>query len=126
MPFIHVRSLPFETPVAMAALVEGLTRDFAQGTGIGLEHVSATWELLAPGHYAVAGSAAARQPADTHPVLVDLLAPDLNPPERIEAMLRTVADSIATRAGVPSDNIFINHRRARSGMVFDAGEVVRW
>lgn len=126
MPFIHVRSLPFETPVAMDALVEGLSRDFAQGTGIGLEHVSATWAFLAPGHYAAAGRAADRQPAATHPVLVDLLAPDFNPPERIEAMLRTVADSIAKRAGVPSDNIFVDHRRARSGTVFDAGEVVRW
>ncbi len=55
MPFIHVRSLPLDKSFEVAAVLEGLTKDFAKGTGIGLEHVTATWEFLVPGHYAVAG-----------------------------------------------------------------------
>jgi hypothetical protein len=43
-----------------------------------------------------------------------------------EKILRVVASSISTRANVPIKNIFINHRYARSGMVFDAGEIVKW
>ena len=72
------------------------------------------------------GKTCTQQPGNSHPVLVDLLSPDFNSPEQIENMLRVVAASIAKRAQVSLNNIFINHRRAHSGMVFDAGEVVRW
>lgn len=126
MPFIHVKSLPFATPLDMRAIVEGMTKDFSKGTGVGLEHVSATWEFLLPGHYAVAGQAVAQQPATSHPVLVDLLSPDFNSPAQIEKMLRTVASSISKRANVHDANIFVNHRHAHSGAVFDGGNIVRW
>jgi hypothetical protein len=71
------------------------------GTGIDVEHVSATWEFLASGHYAVAGKSAQRQPSQSHPVLVDLLAPGFNPSATVEKMLTTVASSIANRTRVP-------------------------
>ena len=58
MPFIHVKSLPFDEPRNVRAVLEGLTRDFAESTGIEPEHVTATWELLPEGYYAVAGDAA--------------------------------------------------------------------
>ena len=126
MPVIQIRSLPLEQDVDLGDVVAAVTADFAERTGIAAEHVSATWTLLAPGHYAVAGESAASQPSDTHPVLVDLLAPDFNPPERIEAMLRAAAASVSQRAGVPETNVFVVCHAARSGMVFDAGEVLRW
>ncbi len=126
MPFIHVKSLPFEQSLDIAAVLEGLSRDFAEGTSTGIEHVTATWEFLPAGHYAVAGKAESCQPRNSHPVLVDLLSPDFNSPQKIERMLQVVAASIAKRTKIPIDNIFINHRSAHSGMVFDAGEIVRW
>lgn len=49
MPFIHVKSLPFEQTTEMSTLVQGLTKDFAKGTGIGLQHVTATWGTLGAG-----------------------------------------------------------------------------
>jgi phenylpyruvate tautomerase PptA (4-oxalocrotonate tautomerase family) len=126
MPFIHVKSLPFQPPLKIAAVVEGLTKDFSKGAGIGLQHVTATWEFLSPGHYAVAGKTAARQPQRSHPVLVDLLTPDFNTPAQIEKMLLVIVSSISRRAKIPKRNIFVNHRQAHSGRVFDDGEVVRW
>jgi hypothetical protein len=126
MPFIHVKSLPFDRLFDASRALEGITKDFAKEAGIALEHVTATWEFLAPGHYASAGSAASRQPRGSHPILVDLLAPDLNSGARVKKMLAAVASSISKRAGVPVTNIFVNFRHARSGMVFDAGEIVRW
>jgi hypothetical protein len=126
MPFIHVKSLPFDTSFDVDTVLEGVTKDFAKATGTGLEHVTATWEFLAPGHYAFAGQAAKHQPQGSHPVLVDLLAPDSNLAGEVEKMLSTVASSISKRAKVAITNIFINHRPAHSGMVFDAGEIVRW
>lgn len=126
MPFIHIKSLPFDEPRHVGAALEGLTRDFAESTGIGLEHVTATWEFLPGGHYAVAGSAAHHQPQASHPVLVELVAPDFNSPEDVETMLETVASSISKLAKVQKDNIFISYRGVSSGTVFDRGEVVRW
>lgn len=126
MPFIHVKSLPLDKPIDISAVIEELTKDFAEETGIGLEHVTATWEYFPQGHYAVAGKAASRQPMDSHPVLVDLLAPDFNTAEAVEKMLAAVASSISKRAKISIDNIFINHRQAQSGMVFDSGEIVTW
>ena len=126
MPFIHVKSLAFDRAFDVGSVLEGLTKDFAAGTAISLEHVTATWEFLPAGHYVVAGKAEAYQPENSHPVLVDLLSPDFNPPEKIEKMLRAVAASIAERARIPIDNIFVNHRQAHSGMVFDAGNIERW
>ena len=126
MPFIKVTSLPFDPPLPMPEIVEGITRDFAADTDISLEHITATWIFLAPGHYAVGGKAQAHQPQTSHPILVDLLSPDFNDAARVEKMLYTVAASISKRARIPANNIFINHRYAHSGMVFDAGKVVRW
>ena len=126
MPFIHVKSLPFNEPCDVGAVLEGLTRDFAESTGINLEHVTATWEFLPEGHYAVAGSAALHQPQATHPVLVELVAPDFNSSEDVEIMLETVALSISKRAKVQKDNIFISYRDVGSGTAFDRGEIVRW
>ena len=126
MPFIHVKSLPFDRLFDASAALAGITRDFAKETGIALEHVTATWEFLAPGHYASAGNAASRQPRGSHPVLVELLAPDFNSEAKVEKMLAAVASSISKRARVPVTNIFVNFRPARSGMVFDAGDIVRW
>jgi hypothetical protein len=37
-----------------------------------------------------------------------------------------VSSSISKRTKVAATNIFISHRQAHSGMVFDAGEIVRW
>ena len=71
-------------------------------------------------------AAAARQPVDSHPFLVDLLAPDFNSGEEVETMLRAVASSLAKHAGTPLKNIFINHREAAPARVFDAGDLVRW
>jgi len=126
MPFIHVKSLPFVAPFNVASVLEGLTKDFAEGVGVGLEHVTATWEFLPAGHYAVGGKAASNQPDKSHPVLVDLLSPDFNAPDKIEKMLLVVASSISKRVKIPISTIFINHRQAHSGMVFDAGEIARW
>jgi hypothetical protein len=126
MPFIHIKSLPFGKPFDVGPVLERLSRDFARDTGVALEHIHATWELLRPGHYAVAGRARERQPRASHPLLVDLLSPDFNDAAAVEKTLACMASSLAKHAKVPRSNIFINHRQARSGMVLNAGIAARW
>jgi phenylpyruvate tautomerase PptA (4-oxalocrotonate tautomerase family) len=126
MPFIHIKSLPFPEPRDIPAIVEGLCRDFARDTGVALKNVTATWEHFPPRQYAVAGRAVEHQPANSHPILVELVAPDFHPQEAIEAMLESVAASVASRARVPLENVFVSFRPAHNGRVFDAGSIIRW
>jgi hypothetical protein len=126
MPVITITSLPFERPRDVRNIIEGISMDFSRDTGISIEHVSASWHFLLPGHYAVGGVSAQYQSARSHPVLVDLLVPDFNSEEKVEGMLNAIAESVSRRGGVSVDNIFINCRYANSGMVFDAGRVVKW
>lgn len=126
MPFIHIKSLPLDPHIHVSSIVEEITKDVARQTGVDLEHITATWEYFQAGHYAVAGRAESRQNKTSHPVIVDLLSPDFNGAVQIRKMLHAVAESISKRARVPIDNIFINHRQAHSGMVFNAGDVETW
>lgn len=126
MPFVHIRSLPFDPPMAVEQVVADLSRDFAEAGLAALEHITVTWTFFGPGQYAVAGTTARMQTGAGHPLLVELLTPDFHSQARVETMLRAVAASLSARAGVPLNRIFIHHSQARSGHVFDDGEVVRW
>jgi hypothetical protein len=55
-----------------------------------------------------------------------VLSPDFNDAATIERMVGCIASSLAMRTGIARTNIFINHRPAHSGMVFDGGSVERW
>ena len=126
MPFIHIKSLPFETPFEVSSVIVDICKDFAEGNDIPLEHVHTTWEFFEPGHFAKGDSTPHYQPEGPHSVLVDLLTPDFNSTETIKKMLLTLAESISKRANIPIRKIFINHRQAHSEMVFDDGEIVSW
>jgi phenylpyruvate tautomerase PptA (4-oxalocrotonate tautomerase family) len=126
MPFIHVKSLPFEPAFDVEAILEELSDEFATRAGVELKHVTATWQWLQPGHYAVGGTVARQQPDRSHPVLVTLLVPDLYSQATLEHMLTSIPVIIARLTAVPSDNVFVHCQRASSGMVLDAGQLLRW
>ncbi len=126
MPFIHIKSLPFDLGRDVSRVVEEICEDFAWETEVGLEHVTVTWQFLQPGAYAVAGVSAKEQPAESHPVLIDLPAPDFNAAQDVERMLHAVLRSVSQRAGISRTNIFITYREAESGCVVDGGKIVRW
>lgn len=126
MPFIHIKSLPFEQPFNVPAVILDISGDFAEANVVPLEHVHVTWEYFQPGHFAKADCAPDFQPDSPHSVLVDLLTPDFNDRDTVQTMLETLAQSIASLTHISIRKIFINHRQARSGMVFDDGEVVKW
>ena len=126
MPFVHITSLPFAHNFDAPAAIVAISEDFSTATGVATEHITVTWNYFRTDHYAVDAVTAAYQPRDSHPLLVDLLAPDFNSPEQVATMLPALAQSIAAQCGVTLRNVFINYRGARSGCVFDAGEVVHW
>lgn len=124
MPFVHIKSRASDAPKDPARALELISADLAEDLAMDLVHFTVTWETLPGGHYAHAGSAA--ETGSGHPLLVDLLVPDLNPPERVGAMVRAAAEAIARRCDVPCERVFVNARYARSGMVFDEGDLARW
>jgi len=126
MPFIHIRSLPFEQPKQISKILCLINRDFADRLDIPLEHVHSTWEYFRPGHFAKGEMAPQCQPDSVHSLLVDLLTPDFNDPEICTTMLEVLATALAKHAKVSLQKIFICHQQARSGMVFDGGKVARW
>lgn len=126
MPLISIKSLPLPECEEMGELLAGISRELADLTGIGLRHITITWEYLPPGHYAEGGETCEVQPEQTHPILVSVLAPDFHRPEKVEAMLKGIAAGIAARIPVSRDNIFVHFQDASSGKVFDAGRIVRW
>lgn len=126
MPFIHITSLPFAGRFDAPAAISAISADFCAASGVAPRHVTVTWRYLEGGHHAVGGEPAFEQPRDSHPVLVDLLAPDFNTPEQVETMLCALAKSIASHCDIAPHNVFICYRAAASGCVFDAGDVVRW
>ena len=128
MPIVQVTSLPFEPPIDLPDVLRGVTEDFVAKTGIAREHVTMTWNVLPPGHYAQAGvtPVEGHQPPDSHPLLVELSVPDLYEPSRIEELLEVTARCLAERTGVELTNVFVQARTVRSGAVFEAGQIIRW
>ncbi len=126
MPVIHIRSLPFNPPLNTPGVLEAVTQQFAKEAGVRLKYVSACWSYLEPGHYVDAGQARGEQAAASHPLLVELLTPDVHQPASIEKQLTCLALALSRHTGISLHNIFIQHREARSGQVFDQGDIVRW
>lgn len=126
MPFIKIKSLKFDKPIKIDDIIVNLSKDFSQKVGVDLEHITVTWEYFDPNHYVVAGKTTKTQPQTTHPILVDLLVPDFNGPDKIKKMLESVADSLSSHTGIPIDNIFISCAHAHSEMVFDSGKIDKW
>jgi len=126
VPFLHVRSLPVGRDFDAADAVRAISAEFAAGAEVEERHVTVTGQTFEPGHYASAGETATAQPVASHPLLVELLAPDSNSDERIERMLEIAAGAVAAQAGVEPDNVFVHFSATQSGRAFDGGELVRW
>ena len=126
MPFLHVRALPSPSGTDIGAAVRAISSEFARATGTEERHITVTWEQIDANHYSHAGQLAEAQPGDTHPSVVEVLAPDSNAPERIGLMLESAARSVGRAAGVPVENVFAEFRPARSGWIVDRGRAARW
>lgn len=129
MPFIKIKSYPLndgDDRNEMADRLRQIGEDFSQATGIDMAHITVTWEYFLAGHYLHAGRKVVSSRDAQPPILVELLVPDFNSEDKIELMLRSTAKSISAQAGAAQDSIFIHCNLARSGLVYDGGEIVRW
>lgn len=127
MPFIHIQSLPVsESTFSLNRILPAVSSDFSKALELDTQHITVTWQFYPPNSYSVAGKVSPSQPKNSHPILVEVFAPDFNSQETVEKMLTTIANSIAEHAAVNVSNVFISFRPARSGQVFSDGDIVRW
>ncbi len=126
MPFIHITSLPPATDTPVPELLTQISHSFAKLLGLEVKFVTATWNLLQPGHYATGGQVADVQTSHSHPILVTLVVPGFYRSEQVAKALQAAAAAIAEHAQVPKTNIFAQAQVAKSGCVFDNGQLVTW
>ena len=126
MPFIHIKSLPPVDDPDISEVLKQLSQRFAEANGIDERHVTVTWEYFQPQHYRFGGVSGDALDPQRHQVLVDLLVPDFNDAPTIAAMMQSIATTLEEILSIPGKAIFIHTRFAASGMVLDAGEIVRW
>lgn len=126
MPYIHVRSLPFKQAIDIGETVETLSNDFSNDTGIAIEHITVTWAFLSPGCYAFSGKAADAMERNTHPILVDIAAPDFHNLDQREVMMSSIASTLSKVADVAVSNVFVHYTPIESGNAFDGGQVLHW
>ncbi|PSW05135.1 hypothetical protein [Photobacterium lipolyticum] len=126
MPLIRVKSLPFDHDVDVSQVVCSLSQAMSDANDIEPHHIMITWEYLSPDHYSHGGKVTQSQPINTHPVLIDLVAPNFNTEDQIMAMLELIANTLAELVPIAKNNIFINYTPAYSDGVYDEGHVVEW
>ena len=103
-----------------------LAYEFSQQTGIIAEHISIGWLYFDKGHYLDNTNITDYQTKNSHPLIVELLAPDFNTPENIQAMINVLARIISNTCDININNIFIYAHTATSGQVFDDGHIINW
>lgn len=69
MPFIKIKSLPFEGPRDITIIIAAIGWDFVVENDIPLEHVHTTWRFCLPGHFAKGETTPSHQSDSTHSVL---------------------------------------------------------
>lgn len=125
MPFIRIKSPPVEPNLEMGAVLETLCASFSSRSGIDVKHITAIWEELKPDCYVSAGSIAKEGISATHPILVELFAPDLFEAQ-VPELLNSLADCLASQMRISREHIFIAYQPARSGWILDRGKLEIW
>lgn len=126
MPLIHIRSLPMKAELDVPAVLKEISSRFSREVGIEERHVTVSWDYFLPGHYRVGGAGGDTFDAGKHQILVELLVPDFNSRQTVARMMISLARALAAAADLPEGCVFAHCRYARSEMVMEGTEVLRW
>ena len=125
MPVISIKTLPLdEDEVRTPDILKKLCTVVSQELNYKPSHVWATWEYIAPHLYAVGNYSVPFQPQSTHAPLVRVTAFEGKSKREIDALLHVIARVLAQELKVDLGNIFIEYDEARSGRLYDGGQVV--
>jgi len=123
LPIVHIQALPPGEDVDVRAVLSRVCVDLAAAIGCPERQVWATWTTLPEGRFVEGEVATARQPRDSHPPVVRVLAKEGRDDETIARMLETVAGSLAATLPIDPDNVFAIYEELRGGKVMWGGRV---
>jgi phenylpyruvate tautomerase PptA (4-oxalocrotonate tautomerase family) len=123
MPVIDISALPQREGVDAAAASAALTEAVAAVLGDEPRGTWVVWRTIEPGLYVEGDDAPPVQPAATHPPLVEVIAYEGRPPELVERLLVTVADTLARELRLEHGNVFVRWVEATAGRLYTGGGV---
>src|SRR5688500_8634738 len=99
MPILQIRGLPKEEAAVKSMLSAG-TVERQKAMDLRPHYVWGTWKDIPFAHYVEGGKAIKSRPEDTHPPLVDFLAFEGRPQEKIERAILVAAKVITETLGL--------------------------
>jgi hypothetical protein len=126
MPIIRINSLPLADNLDMKQVMEALSSGVSRDVRIEQAQLSICWQYIAENHYIAKGALAEKQTSQTHPILVELLVPDVLSKDLTEKIMHSLAHRLGKELNFPVTNIFIYERKLQSNQVFEKGMLANW
>ena len=126
MPIIRISSLPLSENLDMKQVMQALSSGISRDVRIEQAQLSLSWQIIAADHYIAKGEVAETQPSHTHPILVELLMPDVLSKDLSEKIMHSLAHRLGKELNFPVSNIFIYERQLASRQVFEKGMIANW
>ncbi|MSP91023.1 MAG: hypothetical protein EXR79_04340 [Myxococcales bacterium] len=123
MPVLTLRTLPLPADVPPPRVLAALVAAVAPCLGVDAARVFAVHQPLAPGSFVQGSSAAALQPAGTHPPLLDIAAYAGRSDAQIRAALEAAAAVLCAELRLEPGNAFVTYTEIGRGRVFTGGSV---
>lgn len=79
---------------------------------------------MEPRNYTEGDQLADEQPEQTHPPIVNVIVFEGATQEKIEKMLKSIADTLCKELKLAEGNVFIRYTQVKSGMIYSGGEIV--
>jgi hypothetical protein len=126
MPIIRISSLPLPDTLDMQRVMQALSSGVSRDVRIEQAQLSVSWQYIQENHYIAKGELADKQPSHTHPILVELLVPEVLSKDLTEKIMHSLAHRLGKELNFPVSNNFIYERKLISSQVFENGMLANW
>lgn len=126
MPIIRISSLSLSEKFDMKEVMQALSSGIARDVRIEQSQLSISWQMIEANHYISMGEVAEIQPSHSHPILVELLMPDVLSKDLSEKIMHSLAHRLGKELNFPVSNIYIYERQLPASQVFEKGMVAHW
>jgi len=126
MPIIRINSLSLSESLDMKQVMQALSSGISRDVRIEQAQLSISWQIIAANHYIAKGEVAETQPSHSHPILVELLMPEVLSKDLSEKIMHSLAHRLGKELNFPVSNIFIYERQLASQQVFEKGMIANW
>jgi hypothetical protein len=126
MLIIRVSSLPFPESLDMKRVLKALSSGVSRDVRVEENQLSLYWQYIQENHYIAKGKLANTQSSNTHPILVELIVPEVLSKDLTEKIMHSLAHRLGKELNFPVSNIFIYERKLMSNQVFENGMQANW